>query len=73
MATKVRAVQSNVVSQVKAIAPIVATHKTLSDVVAWFSSSGGRFKLADAVAQDEFTRDVIVKCEGNTYLVYDAT
>ena len=70
---ELRVVQSGVACHASAIRPIVARQSTLSDVVAWLATRRGKSALAEVVAQDEFTHDVIVRYEGDAHLVYDVT
>jgi len=49
----------------------IADHRTLEAVVRWGLALG--HAIADVVAQDEYSQDVVLRLAGDLYLVYDAT
>ena len=46
---------------------------TLSDVLVWARESSWRAAIQEAVAQDEFTHDIVFENLGNRYAVFDVT
>jgi hypothetical protein len=57
----------------RAITALLATQRTLEDVVRWGLSLTPVRLVADVVVQDEYTHDVVIAHPAGVYLVYDAT
>ncbi len=53
------------------LAEAVRAHTTLERVVRWGMMQG--HLVADVVAQDEYTQDVVLPIDDALYLIYDAT
>lgn len=53
------------------LAALVATQRTLADVLAWARARGA--SIADIVTQDEYTHDVVLPLDAERYLAYDTT
>ena len=56
-----------------AIETVVASHRTLEDVVRWGLALSPPRLVERVVVQDEYTHDVCVAWRGGIYLVYDTT
>ena len=54
------------------IKKLVATHTTLEKLMLWGVQQSPPVMIAEIVAQDEFTNDIIVPYN-HLYLVYDTT
>jgi hypothetical protein len=52
---------------------LVRGQRTLEDVVRWGLALSPPVLVADVVAQDEYTHDVLVPHPGGVWLVYDTT
>ncbi len=55
------------------IETLVASHKTLEDVVRWGLGSKPLQMVRDVIVQDEYTHDVVIGHPSGVWLVYDAT
>lgn len=58
---------------VAALEPIVAAQKTLEDVTRWALAARPPRRIERIVVQDEYTHDVVLRCDERVYLVYDTT
>ena len=47
--------------------------RTLGDVLAWSKTLVPSRTVTEIITQDEYTHDVLLQLEGETYLVYDTT
>lgn len=56
-----------------AIEAVLATQKTLEDVVRWALSQTPARLIERVVVQDEYTHDVVLAWSEGVYLVYDTT
>ncbi len=59
--------------ELAALEAIVATQRTLEDVVRWSLALDPPKVIAAVVVQDEYTHDVVLPYEGTLHLVYDTT
>ena len=55
------------------IETLVATQKTLEDVVRWGLARKPAAMIELVVVQDEYTHDVVLRWADGVYLVYDTT
>lgn len=55
------------------IEALVASHKTLEDVVRWGLIQQPAIMIKDVVVQDEYTHDVVIAHPSGVWLVYDTT
>ena len=46
---------------------------TLADVLAWARRAAPPRQVEEIVTQDEYTHDVVLRCDGGHFLVFDAT
>ncbi|HSB12724.1 MAG TPA: hypothetical protein VLM38_24755 [Blastocatellia bacterium] len=49
----------------------VAAFRTLEQVMLWAFSRKPPARLREVVTQDEFTHDVVIEVNGETYLIFD--
>src|SRR5262249_17990986 len=56
-----------------AIETVVASHRTLEDVVRWGLACSPPRLVERVVVQDEYTHDVAIAFRSGVYLVYDTT
>ncbi|HWE37194.1 MAG TPA: hypothetical protein VG406_11560 [Isosphaeraceae bacterium] len=47
--------------------------RSLGAVLRWAAARSPRAEFVDAVAMDEYTRDVVVRLSASTFLVFDTT
>ena len=73
MANVLRRIGTFEASRVSEAADLVADQRQLSEVVVWTSERGARSAIVSFVPQDEYTRDVVVRFEGEVHLVYGVT
>ncbi|HVK64458.1 MAG TPA: hypothetical protein VM694_08290 [Polyangium sp.] len=57
----------------RVIASLVASQRTLEDVVRWGLALTPPRLVADVVVQDEYNHDVVLEHPTGVYLVYDTT
>jgi len=55
------------------IEALIASQRTLEDVVRWGLALVPPRLIADVVVQDEYTHDVVMQYTDAAYLVYDTT
>lgn len=55
------------------VVAMVASQRTLEDVVRWSLVSRPPRRIVNVLVQDEYTHDVVVELDGEHYLVYDTT
>jgi hypothetical protein len=55
------------------ISRAVADHSTIKRALEWLMSHSPPLVPIDAVAQDEFSHDIVVPLSESLYLVYDST
>jgi hypothetical protein len=56
-----------------ALTELIASQRTLEDVVRWGLSLSPPRLIADLVVMDEYTHDVVIAYNKQLYLVYDTT
>ncbi len=54
------------------LARVTARHGSLEDVLRWAAAHAPPLAIADVIAQDEFSHDVVLRF-GERWLVYDTT
>lgn len=56
-----------------AFAPALAELRTLADVLAWLRGPNPPRTVTEIVTQDEYTHDVVVRWDDETWLVFDTS
>jgi hypothetical protein len=51
----------------------LADLRTLADVLAWARRATPPRQVAEIVTQDEYTHDVVLRADGDHFLVFDTT
>lgn len=60
-------------TEFEALARHISTHGSLRVVLRWLAGLNPPRVPEDAIAQDEFSHDVIAAIDGGLYLAYDST